>query len=252
MNRGVGVTVDRGMRRTVPNPPPAPRRPGLFARLFRRITRHPLAQAIAHYLNRRKRNPQGQDEAASGQVSGPVATRIVHTRDGVALAVREHGSRAAGHTVVLLHGWCMNKDAWNIQVSQLIRQWGDDVRIIGYDHRGHGDSAEAPVHTYHVDRLAEDLAEVLVALDVTGMVTFVGHSMGGMTALAYLGRPAHLRPVEPHHVVLVATAAGKVAERGIGRLLKPAPRTSSARSGTASPGWRTRSCGCSVGRCATC
>lgn len=145
---------------------------------------------------------------------------IVTTRDGVDLAIREHGSRTASHTVVLLHGWCMNTNAWNLQVSQLIDQWGADIRVIGYDHRGHGDSAAAPVETYRVDQLADDLAVVLEALAVTGRLTLVGHSMGGMTALAYLGRPADQRPVEPHSIVLVATAAGKLAERGIGRLLK--------------------------------
>ena len=43
--------------------------------------------------------------------------------------------------------------------------------------------------------------------------------MGGMTALAYLGRPAEDRPVEPDGLVLVATAAGRLSERGLGRLL---------------------------------
>jgi len=40
-----------------------------------------------------------------------------------------------------------------------------------------------------------------------------------MTVLAYLGRPAGDRPVEPQGLVLVGTAAGSIAERGIGRLL---------------------------------
>jgi pimeloyl-ACP methyl ester carboxylesterase len=43
--------------------------------------------------------------------------------------------------------------------------------------------------------------------------------MGGMTALEYLGRPPVDRPVEPSGLVLIATAAGKLAERGIGRLI---------------------------------
>ena len=43
--------------------------------------------------------------------------------------------------------------------------------------------------------------------------------MGAMAALAYLGRPVHDRPVEPHGLVLIAAAAGKLAERGLGRLL---------------------------------
>jgi pimeloyl-ACP methyl ester carboxylesterase len=148
-----------------------------------------------------------------------VCNRIVTTGDGVPLSVRDCGSHAAGHTVVLLHGFCLNKDSWNIQMTQLIRHWGNNIRIISYDHRGHGDSGSAPMHTYHIDRLADDLAGLLVALGVTGPLTLVGHSMGGMTALAYLGRPASKRPVEPESLVLVATAAGKLGSRGLGRLL---------------------------------
>jgi pimeloyl-ACP methyl ester carboxylesterase len=93
------------------------------------------------------------------------------------------------------------------------------VRIITYDHRGHGESSGADMHSYRIDRLAEDLADVLTALRVRGPLTLAGHSMGGMTALAYLGRPAADRPVEPQGLVLVATAAGRLAERGLGRLL---------------------------------
>jgi hypothetical protein len=114
--------------------------------------------------------------------------RIVTTSDGVSLSVRDWGSHAAGHTVVLLHGFCLNKESWNIQMAQLIHLWGNNIRIISYDHRGHGDSGSASMHTYRIDGLADDLAGLVVALGVTGPLTLVGHSMGGMTVLAYLRR----------------------------------------------------------------
>jgi hypothetical protein len=48
--------------------------------------------------------------------------------------------------------------------------------------------------------------------------------MGGMAALSYLGLPCRRRPIDPTALVLVATAAGGLAHRGIGRLLAtPAP-----------------------------
>ena len=149
----------------------------------------------------------------------PGIKRTVTTSDGVSLSVREYGPRDAAHTVVLLHGLCLTKDSWTIQIGHLRRQYGDGVRIISYDHRGHGDSGAAPMHTYHIDRLAADVADLLVALGVTGPLTLAGHSMGGMVALAYLNRPADQRPVQPYGLILVATAAGKLAERGLGRLL---------------------------------
>lgn len=150
---------------------------------------------------------------------GEFEYRTVTTSDGVALAVRDYGSPTASHTVVLLHGFCLNKDSWRLQIGHLIRQWGNRIRIISYDHRGHGESSDAPVHTYRIEHLAADLAELLVALDVAGPLTLAGHSMGGMTALAYLGKPAVGRPIEPQALVLVASAAGKLCERGLGRLL---------------------------------
>jgi pimeloyl-ACP methyl ester carboxylesterase len=73
--------------------------------------------------------------------------------------------------------------------------------------------------SYRIEQLADDLAQVLTARRVTGPLTLVGHSMGGMAALCYLARPAADRPVEPHGLVLVAAAAGKLSERGLGRLL---------------------------------
>ena len=149
---------------------------------------------------------------------------LVRTSDGVSLAVSDTGSPTAVHTVVFLHGLCLDQSSWERQISYLLRRFEQSVRVISYDHRGHGGSAAAPMDTYRIDQLADDLAQVLSTLHVTGPLTLVGHSMGGMTALAYLARPAAERPVEPHGLVLVATAAGKLAARGLARLLAtPAP-----------------------------
>lgn len=147
----------------------------------------------------------------------PVRDHYLTTSDGVRLSVREYGSPDAEHTVVLLHGLCLNKESWHLQVDDLIRRWGSSIRVITYDHRGHGASAQAAMHTYRIARLADDLADLLVALRVSGRLTLVGHSMGGMAALAYLGRPWTARPVD--NLILVASAAGKLPERGVGRLL---------------------------------
>jgi pimeloyl-ACP methyl ester carboxylesterase len=150
----------------------------------------------------------------------PASTeRIVTVRDGVQLAVREQGPAHPDATVVLLHGLCLEQESWTGPIRHLTRKWGDRIRIISYDHRGHGRSGAAPQRTYTVEQLAEDLADVLTALRVTGPLTLAGHSMGGMVALAYLGRPPADRPVDPDGLVLVATAAGRLAERGVARLL---------------------------------
>lgn len=156
----------------------------------------------------------------SASAGGGCVERTVTTSDGVRLAVTDYGSdRADAPTVVLLHGLLLSQESWAPQVGQLRSRYGSRIRIITYDHRGHGRSTGAPMPTYEVARLAADLAEVLTALQITGSLTLAGHSMGGMTALAYFGRPPSKRPVEPRGLVLVGTAAGGLAARGIARLL---------------------------------
>jgi pimeloyl-ACP methyl ester carboxylesterase len=106
--------------------------------------------------------------------------RTVIASDGVRLAVRDCG--AAGtreHTVVLLHGLCLTQSSWALQVRHLVRRWGNSVRIITYDHRGHGRSTGADMHTYRIDRLAADLADVLTVLRVNGPLTLAGTRWAG-------------------------------------------------------------------------
>lgn len=139
----------------------------------------------------------------------------VHTSDGVALSVSEQcPTGAVDHTVVLLHGLCLTRQSWYRPAQRLCLP---GIRVIAYDHRGHGRSDSAAPSTYTPDRLAQDLADVLVALQVRSPVTLAGHSMGGMTALTYLSL-AH-RPIEPVGLVLVGTAAGGLTDYGLGRLL---------------------------------
>lgn len=146
--------------------------------------------------------------------------RAVRTTDGVQLAVRDWWSGGqVDHTVVLLHGFCLSQSCWDVQIAQLVRRRGARIRVISYDHRGHGLSDSAPMCTYRVKRLGADLAELLAVLEVAGPLTIAGHSMGGMAALAYCGRAAHDRPVDPEALVLVATAARNLDQRGLGRLL---------------------------------
>jgi pimeloyl-ACP methyl ester carboxylesterase len=121
----------------------------------------------------------------------------VRTADGITLAVSDHGPTTATHTVVFLHGLCLDRESWAHHVTDLINRYSGAVRIISYDHRGHGSSQPAPVATYHPQQLADDLATVLAELEVGGSVTIVGHSLGAMVALAYLGRRSNARPVQP-------------------------------------------------------
>jgi pimeloyl-ACP methyl ester carboxylesterase len=143
----------------------------------------------------------------------------VFTDDGVRLAVRDYLPPQPRHTLIFLHGLCLDWHTWERQIEYLRLLYPDTVRVINYDHRGHGQSQSAPMRTYCVERLATDLAQVLQACNVSGDLTLAGHSLGGITALAYCGRADGDRPVEPTGLILAATAAGRLYERGLGRLL---------------------------------
>lgn len=144
--------------------------------------------------------------------------RYILTRDGVRLAVRdEHPGTTPAATVVALHGLCLSQDSWDQQVRFLRDLVDTPVRILTFDHRGHGRSSAAPIGTYRVDQLADDLADVLDNAHVESPLILMGHSMGGMAALGYLAGGS--RAVMPDGLVLVATAAGQLCQRGLGRLL---------------------------------
>lgn len=146
-------------------------------------------------------------------------TLNIVTADGVRLAVSDSGPESAERNVVFLHGLCLDRSTWARQSAYIRRRYGVETRVIRFDQRGHGQSGSAPMCTYTVEQLADDLAHVLDTLKVRGTLVLVGHSMGGMAAMRYLQRPPSDQPVKVAGLVLVASAAGRLAERGIGRLL---------------------------------
>ena len=84
-----------------------------------------------------------------------------------------------GPVVVLLHGFPFDRSMWSHQRSSV----GSIYRVIAPDLRGHGTSA-APDGIYTVDEMADDVIEVLDALQLTQPVVVGGLSMGGYLALS--------------------------------------------------------------------
>jgi len=143
----------------------------------------------------------------------------ITTADGTSLAVAQWAGPNTAHTAVFLHGLCLNRTAWTTQINYVLRRFGSDTQVISYDHRGHGHSGSAPMSTYRIDQLADDLDHVLTTLTVTGSLTLIGHSLGAMVALTYLAQPARACTAAVDGLVVCASAAGRLSERGISRLL---------------------------------
>ena len=109
----------------------------------------------------------------------------METKDGVRLFYKDWAGsgRAPGKTAVFVHGWPVNADMWEYQMTALTEA---GVRCIAYDRRGFGRS-EQPAAGYDYDHFAEDLAALLDQLDLHD-VTLIGFSMGGGEIARYLGR----------------------------------------------------------------
>jgi pimeloyl-ACP methyl ester carboxylesterase len=107
--------------------------------------------------------------------------------DGATLSVECWGPADARVTVVLLHGWCLDRRTWHHQVAAL-RKMRPQPRIVAYDTRGHGRSGSTRLKSATLAQLGEDLAEVLRRVAPAGPVVLAGHSMGGMTIMEYAHR----------------------------------------------------------------
>ena len=102
--------------------------------------------------------------------------------DGVRLHVETSGPADAPVTVVLLHGWCLDRRTWHHQVKALE---DGGVRVIAYDARGHGRSSHTRLRSATLAQLGDDLAEVLREHAPAGPVVLAGHSLGGMTIMEF-------------------------------------------------------------------
>ncbi len=92
-----------------------------------------------------------------------------------------HGPEDA-RTLVLVHCWVGTQELWHKQVDALAGK----LRIVTYDHRGHGISDPAPDNDYSLAALALDLDAVIEATvpdDEPPLIA--GHSMGAMTLAAW-------------------------------------------------------------------
>jgi 3-oxoadipate enol-lactonase len=99
-------------------------------------------------------------------------------------------------TVLLHHAAAGNVERWRCWVPTLARRY----RILRMDARGHGRSSTPPAgYLWSIERLAEDVAEVIAAAN-SGPVHFAGASAGGIIGLQF----AHDYPELVRSLTLIA------------------------------------------------
>lgn len=145
---------------------------------------------------------------------------IVMTDDGVPLAIREAGPPDAPITVVFVHGFCLQMGAFHFQRRELAARWGENVRMVFYDQRGHGHSGVPTSASCTISQLGDDLEAVLRVVAAQGPVVLVGHSMGGMTILAHASRHPEKYGGNVVGVGLIASAAEGLSQTAIGEGLR--------------------------------
>lgn len=113
---------------------------------------------------------------------------MMTTKDGTQIYYKDWG---AGPPIVFSHGWPLSSDSWEAQMLFLA---SNGYRCIAHDRRGHGRSSQ-PWHGNEMDTFADDLAELMEQLDLTGAV-LIGFSMGGGEVARYIGRHGTKRLVK--------------------------------------------------------
>lgn len=89
---------------------------------------------------------------------------------------RQFGER--GSWLVILHGLFGSSDNW----QSLAKVFSETHKVLLIDQRNHGRSPWDEVHTY--DAMADDLKELLDDAGIP-VVSILGHSMGGKTAIRF-------------------------------------------------------------------
>ncbi|MFP5219417.1 MAG: alpha/beta fold hydrolase [Actinomycetes bacterium] len=182
----------------------------------------PLAAAAAGLAARRSRARRSAAALAPDAPARPEPPkgreRTVVTEDGVDLHVEEHGPAegegAVEAVLVLAHGYTQGSRLWGGVVRDLLTA-RPRLRVVVYDHRGHGRSGRATQETATLEQLARDLHRVVETVTEGRSdlpVLLGGHSMGGMTLMALAEQHPELFEGRVAGVAFIGTSSGGLDE----------------------------------------
>lgn len=138
--------------------------------------------------------------------------RSVTTPDGLVLTARVHARFGTSHhapTLIFTHDWGLTHACWDAVLARLPTS---GLRVVTWDQRGHGGSTlglnRAELDDLTIHHFGRDLnALIRMLVPPTSPVILVGHSLGGMTVLSYLGMHQQEARARVAGAVLLSTAA---------------------------------------------
>lgn len=170
--------------------------------------------AAAHTVRRarRERIAVGRRTLTGNLEHTPDHETAVRTSDGVTLHVEidePATPREGAPTVVLIHGFTVSSRAWVFQRRALTEA---GYRVVSYDHRGHGRSGQSDMEHATIEQLGHDLhlvlEHVVAGIAPEAPIVLVGHSMGGMSLMAFGQTHPELIGTRIVGVAFAATSAG--------------------------------------------
>jgi pimeloyl-ACP methyl ester carboxylesterase len=132
---------------------------------------------------------------------------------------RRAREQAPDPAIVFVHGYALNLDCWHFQREY----FRGKHRMVFYDQRSHGRSGRSDKEHATIDQLGHDLLRVLDELAPEGPVVLVGHSMGGMSIMAFAEHHPDVFDERVAGVALISTTAGGLkTHRVVSRLIPDA------------------------------
>jgi pimeloyl-ACP methyl ester carboxylesterase len=142
--------------------------------------------------------------------------RTVTAADGTQLHVEivEPRVPTSKPTIVFVHGFALDMGTFYFQRTALAER--GDHRLVFYDQPGHGRSSRLKSGDYDIAALGRSLAAVLNATVPDGPIVLVGHSMGGMTIMAFAEQYPEWFGNRVRGVVLISTSADLIDKTKLG------------------------------------
>jgi pimeloyl-ACP methyl ester carboxylesterase len=140
----------------------------------------------------------------------------VTAADGTDLHVEvvEPSTATGKPAIVFVHGLALDMGTFYFQRKALAER--GDHRLVFYDQPGHGRSGRLKSGDYDIAALGRSLAAVLDATVPDGHIILVGHSMGGMTIMAFAEQYPEWFGDRVTGVVLMSTSAGLIDKTRLG------------------------------------